>query len=117
MSLKSITKPEKGVNALIVCLSVLLCVAFIACMAVGVGFFRVQRIRAAVAQAAQSTAAPRSTLPPTAPDPTPGSDQPAQSPTETAPWATMAPSFRISFLCMSSRRARSGSRLKMLPFS
>ena len=88
------TKQDKGANILIACLSILLCVVFIACMVIGIGFMRVQRVRSAMAQAAQSTVAPRATMPPTVPYPTPGIGQPSEAPKDTAPWATMTPTAR-----------------------
>ena len=42
------SKHEKGTSALIWCLAILLCMMFIACVVVGVGFLRVMRTQAAV---------------------------------------------------------------------
>ena len=89
------TKQDKGVSALIWCLSILLCVVFIACMAVGVSFLRYLRIEAAVSSApAQERQTQRATTPPSLPpaQPTPGIDPAPSQKNEAAARATMDPS-------------------------
>ena len=77
------TKQDKGISALIWCLSILLCLTFAACLAVGIGFFRIMRAQSAAAQEKPSQGSLQSSKP----DATPRVDQPA----EMAPRPTMAP--------------------------
>ena len=44
------TKQDRGISALIFFLSILLCAALIACVAIGIGYFRIQEVRTALAQ-------------------------------------------------------------------
>ena len=84
------SKQDKGVSALIWCLSILLCVVFIACTVVGAGFFRISKLQSATAQdrpAQQSTPFPMVT--PEMELPVPGASEPA-------PQVTVAPDVRES---------------------
>ena len=43
------TRQDRGVSALILCLTVLLCASFVACLVLGAGFIRILRIKSATA--------------------------------------------------------------------
>lgn len=68
------TKRDRGLNALIWCLCILLCAAFVACLVVGTGFFRIRQVRAAISEVQtpqEIWPSQRPTLPPlTTPAPT-----------------------------------------------
>ena len=83
---------ERGVNTLIWCLSILLCVAIITCAVVGMGFFRLMRVKTAVIESSrEDRSAPWATREPMpTPDVTPGVDLPSAA-GEAAPRATMDP--------------------------
>ena len=85
------TKQDKGVSALIWCLSILLCVAFIACLVVGAGFVRVMRAQSAQAQPRET--APfreeRGNAPATVVPPTPGIDPVPSEQAEVTPRPTV----------------------------
>lgn len=87
------TKQDRGVCALIWCLSILLCVVFIACLVVGAGFFRVMRAQSALSQPKEP--APFGEEHEVAPDtlvpPTPGVDPVPTGKVEATPMPTMAP--------------------------
>ena len=88
------TKQDKGVSALIWCLSILLCVTFIACMVVGVGFFRIRRAQSALAQPSETMQSQRnaSAAPATPAPPTPGIDTVPYEKIDMTPMPTMDPS-------------------------
>ena len=88
------TKQDKGVSALIWCLSILLCVTFIACMVVGAGFFRIRRAQSALAQPRETMQSQRnaSAAPATPAPPTPGIDPTPFGGIEATPMPTMDPS-------------------------
>ena len=91
------TKQDRGISALIWCLAILLCALFVACAVIGVGFFRIQRVQTAIAQApVQEPAVERSTMPPKAsPEPTPEATPAVEEPTaaviETTPVPAASP--------------------------
>ena len=88
------TKQDKGVSALIWCLSILLCVTFIACMVVGAGFFRIRRAQSALAQPSETMQSQRnaSAAPATPAPPTPGIDPVPYEKIDMTPMPTMDPS-------------------------
>jgi len=88
------TKQDKGVSALIWCLSILLCVTFIACMVVGAGFFRIRRAQSALAQPRETMQSQRnaSAAPATPAPPTPGIDPVPSERIDMTPMPTMDPS-------------------------
>ena len=88
------TKQDKGVSALIWCLSILLCVTFIACMVVGAGFFRIRRTQSALAQPSETMQSQRnaSAAPATPAPPTPGIDPVPSERIDMTPMPTMDPS-------------------------
>ena len=88
------TKQDKGVSALIWCLSILLCVTFIACMVVGAGFFRIRRAQSALAQPSETMQSQRnaSAAPATPAPPTPGIDPVPSERIDMTPMPTMDPS-------------------------
>ncbi len=88
------TKQDKGVSALIWCLSILLCVTFIACMVVGAGFFRIRRTQPALAQPSETMQSQRnaSAAPTTPAPPTPGIDPVPSERIDMTPMPTMDPS-------------------------
>ena len=88
------TKQDKGVSALIWCLSILLCVTFIACMVVGTGFFRIRRAQSALAQPSETMQSQRnaSAAPATPAPPTPGIDPVPYEKIDMTPMPTMDPS-------------------------
>ena len=82
------TKQDKGVSALIWCLSILLCMTFIACAVVGVGFLRIMRVNAA----ARPTPTEKGTLEEITPAPaTPKEDQPSEEAGKQASQPTQTP--------------------------
>ena len=85
------TKQDRGVSALIWCLAILLCVAFIACMVVGAGFFRIMRAQSALNESREAASSQRNaTAVPATPDmPTPGIDPAPFGGIEATPMPTM----------------------------
>lgn len=82
------TKQDKGVSALIWCLSILLCMTFIACAVVGVGFLRIMRVNAA----ARPTPTEKGTVEEITPAPaTPKEDQPSEEAGKQASQPTQTP--------------------------
>ena len=82
------TKQDKGVSALIWCLSILLCMTFIACAVVGVGFLRIMRVNAA----ARPTPTEKGTVEEITPAPaTPKEDQPSEKAGKQASQPTQTP--------------------------
>ena len=75
-------KQDKGVNALIWVLSILLCVTFLACMVVGIAFTRVVRRQRAATQPRETNVVETTPAPPTPGiDPTPSVETEAPLPT------------------------------------
>ena len=91
-------KQDRGVTTLIWCLSILLCVVIIACVVVGMGFLRVMKAQAAVAQPREedrsAQQSPQAPLP--APQPTPEMGVPSIVAPKANPRATMDPATRQS---------------------
>ena len=85
------TKQDRGVSALIWCLAILLCVAFIACMVVGAGFFRIMRAQSTLNESREAASSQRNaTAVPATPDmPTPGIDPAPFGGIEATPMPTM----------------------------
>lgn len=82
------TKQDKGVSALIWCLSILLCMTFIACAVVGVGFLRIMRVNAS----ARPTPTEKGTVEEITPAPaTPKEDQPSEEAGKQASQPTQTP--------------------------
>ena len=90
------TKQDRGVSAIIWCLSILLCVVIIAGAVVGTGFYRYMQARSAMARSPQeerSIQQPTQAPAPT-PEVTPGVDLPPAGATQEAPAATISPKDR-----------------------
>jgi serine protease Do len=82
------TKQDRGVSALIWCLSILLCMTFIACAVVSVGFLRVMRVNAA----ARPTPTEKQVVEEITPAPaTPEADRPSAEIGKQAPQAVQTP--------------------------
>ena len=92
------TRQDRGVTALIWCLSILLCVVIIACAVVGMGFSRIMKAQAAMVMSpGEDRAAPQATQAPLpTPEITPGMETPSTVTPKTAPRATMDPATRQS---------------------
>ena len=88
------TKKDRGISALIWCLSILMCVLFVACTVIGTGFFRIREARAAMTfpaqteEPAQPEAEPDQQGTETPALPTPGVDLPTA---ESTPLPTVDP--------------------------
>ena len=78
------TNRDKGVSALIWCLSILLCAALIACVVIGIGFFRLQEVKSALSRnSEEALPTEAATLEPTAtPAPVPSTELPPATATE-----------------------------------
>ena len=82
------TKQDKGVSALIWCLSILLCMTFIACAVVGVGFLRIMRVNAS----ARPTPTEKGSVEEITPAPAmPKEDNPSEEPGKQASQPTQTP--------------------------
>ena len=81
------TKQDRGVSALIWCLSILLCALFVACIVIGTGYFSIMEARAAMAMPPQTEASTE----PAIVSPTPGIDMPAAPEAEITPLPTVDP--------------------------
>ena len=95
---RSQIKQEKVVSALIWCLAILLCATFIACLVVGMGFFRILRVQAAVKatpvaepSVVEATPSAEPAAVEVTPTPTPEIELPTAIPAETASTPTVAP--------------------------
>ncbi len=77
------TKQDRGVSALIWCLSILLCALFVVCAVIGTSLFRVRQVREALMQPDRPAE--------TVPAPTPGVDVPPAVEAEITPSPAVAP--------------------------
>ena len=88
------SKRDKSVSALIWCLSILLCLTFIACLVVGTGYFRIMRAQSALAQSPREEKPSQGTFQPIKPEATPRIDKSPADTVEKAATPTMAPVAR-----------------------